>query len=113
MRSRPIDLRVTPKSVVECIEPDLLLYICRYELSKRYRTNRPSKVDAMAVHEWVMSLPEGLVEAEDNEGIRQLRALTCNLGGKNGVREVQQLFVKVRKLRRLYRLRTTQRQIIT
>ena len=93
MRSRPPSLRVTPKSVVECIEPDLLLYICQHELPPRYQTSRPSQADAMAVNKWVMTLPEGLVEAEDSEGIKQLRALTCDLGGKHGVREVQQLFI--------------------
>ena len=98
--------------VVECIDPDLLIYICRYELPKRYRTNRPENVEAKAVHDWVMGHRAPEIDAEDSEGISQLKKLTCNLGGENGVREVQQMFIQVRKIRKLYRLKTTQKEII-
>ena len=110
MRGRPRSHRVPPRAVVECIDADLLLYICKFELPWRYRTSRPEEVDALAVHEWAMKTSKSSLDAEDEEGITLLRKLVCNLGGANGVREVQNLFISVRKL---YRLKTTQKQIIT
>ena len=53
------------------------------------------------------------LDAEDDDGLAQVKKLSCDLGGLNGVREVQQLFIKLRKLRKLHhRLKTKQRQII-
>ena len=112
MRCRPHANRVDPKTVVECVDPDLLLYICMYELPRRYRTNRPERVSALAVHEWVMQMKGTYLDAEDDDGLAQVKKLSCDLGGLHGVREVQQLFIKLRKLRKLHRLKTKQRQII-
>ena len=108
MRCRPHANRVDPKTVVECIDPDLLLYICMYELPRRYRTNRPERVSALAVHEWVMQMQGTYLDAEDDDGLAQVKKLTCDLGGPNGVREVQQLFIKLCKLRKLHHLKTKQ-----
>ena len=113
MRGRPMSHRVPPRAVVECIDADLLQYICRFEIAKKYRTSHPENVDALAVHEWAMKTSKSSLDAEDEEGITLIRDLVCNLGGVNGVREVQNLFIQVRRLRKLYRLKTTQRQIIT
>ena len=44
MRARPPGHRIHPKSVVECIEPDLLMYICMYELDPKDQTDDPAKV---------------------------------------------------------------------
>ena len=112
MRQRPKSHQVLPRTVVECIDPDLLVYICKHELPKRYRTNRPELVDAKAVHDWVMKPRVKNIETEDKEGIASLKKLTCDLGGENGVREVQQMFIQVNKIRRLYRLKTHQKTII-
>ena len=78
--------RVPPRAVVECIDADLLLYICKFEIAWRYRTSRPEEVDALAVHEWAMKTKKSSLDAEDEEGITQLRKLVCNLGGADGVR---------------------------
>ena len=112
MRQRPKSHQVLPRTVVECIDPDLLVYICKHELPKRYRTNRPELVDAKAVHDWVMKPRVKNIETEDKEGIASLKKLTCDLGGENGIREVQQMFIQVNKIRRLYRLKTHQKTII-
>ena len=113
MRRRPLGHRVLPQAVVECIEPDLLLYICMHELPREARTNRPEDVDALAVHEWVMKEEAVGLGAENGEGLSKLRTLKCDIGSCQGVREVQQMFIKIRRIRKLYRLKTKQRQIIT
>ena len=113
MRRRPPGHRVLSRAVVECIDPDLLMYICRYELPRRYRTRRPDRVDAMAVHNWVMKRQDYDLDAEDEEGITKIKELTCDISGGGGVRAVQQLFIEVRKIRRLYRLKTAEKQIIS
>ena len=59
-----------------------------------------------------MKVKSSLLDAEDSDGIRQLRALKCTIGGPNGVREVQQFFIKVRKLRKLHRVKISEKQII-
>ena len=46
MRKRVPEDRVLPQSVVECIRPSLLLYICKYLLKKEYRTENPEAVSA-------------------------------------------------------------------
>ena len=113
MRGRPPSHRVPPKAVVECIDADLLLYICRYELPKRHRTKRPERADALAVHNWVMKVGASLLNAEDADGISQLKKLKCTIGGPDGVREVQQFFIQVRKLRKLHHVKITEKQIIS
>ena len=95
MRCRPPAHRVAPKTVVECLDPDLLLYVCMYELPRRYRTNRPERVSALAVHEWVMQMKGAYLDVEDDDGLAQVKKLACDLGGTHGVREVQQLFIKL------------------
>ena len=113
MRGRPPSHRVPPKAVVECIEADLLQYVCRHELPRKYRTKRPSTVNALVVHNWVMKVKGSLLDAEDSEGISQLRKLKCTIGGANGVNEVQQFFIKIRKLRKLHRIKISEKQIIS
>ena len=112
MRRRPYAHRVRPRSVVECIDPDSLMYVCNHELPRKYRTKRPERVSARAVHDWVMRERQNDLGAEDDEGIKKLRNLKLSLNGGDAIRQVQQLFINVRKIRRLYRLRTTQKQII-
>ena len=67
-RSIPVKHRVLPRAVVECIEPGLLMQICRLELPKKYRTEKPEDVSAMAVHRWVMGAPKLPIDLEDAEG---------------------------------------------
>ena len=98
MRRRPPGHRVLPRAVVECIDADLLMYVCRYELPRRYRTRRPERVDARAVHNWVMKRQENELDAEDEEGLSKIRELTCDISGAEGVRAVQQLFIDIRKI---------------
>ena len=43
-RNRPEEYKVEPKAVVECIDPDLLFYICTTALKSKYRTNNPARV---------------------------------------------------------------------
>ena len=103
MRRRPRAHRVRPRSVVELIDPDLLMYICKHELPRKQRTKRPENVSASAVHDWVMKSRGNRLGAEDNEGIKKLMNLKISLNGKDAIRQVQQLFINVRKIRRLYR----------
>ena len=93
-RTRPPEHRTYPKAVVECINPDLLWYICKYELPKKYRTSRPEKADALVVHNWVMQKEAKELNVDDEEGLRQLKTLKCNLlAGEDGVKNIQQLFI--------------------
>ena len=112
MRGRPPSHRVPPKAVVECIEPDLLQYICAHALPKKYRVRRPEKADALVVHNWVMKVGSSILDAEDSEGIAALRKLKCTIGGPGAVREVQRFFIRVRKLRKLHRVKIAEKQII-
>lgn len=84
MRARPKDHRLLPKSVVECIDPDLLLYICQYKLDKKYRTSNPAQVSALAVHQWVMKHKKDKLDMEDSKWIKRLKgfklALNCHEG---------------------------------
>ena len=111
-RSIPPAYRVAPKAVVECIEPTLLMQICRLELAKKYRTKKPEDVSAMAVHKWVMGEEKLPIELEDNEGVQKMRALKCTIDATSGLRNVQELFMKVFEYRETYRMRTSQQEII-
>ena len=100
-------------TVVEYIDQDLLVYICKFELPKRYRSSRTDQVDAKNVHDWVMSPRIQEIEPEDTEDTKKLKKLTYNLGGENGVHEVQQMFIEVIKIiRKFYRLETSEKVII-
>ena len=111
-RTRPADYRTYPKAVVECIDPDLLWYACKYELPRKFRTSNPAKADALAVHNWVLTKNSSEMDADDEEGIKAIKALKCNLTGENGVKNVQELFIQVRRTRKRYRLRVSSKQII-
>ena len=67
MRTRPAMYRTMPKAVMECVEADLLMYMCKCLLPTRYRTRDPANVSATAVHKWVMSETKQL----SNKGIRK------------------------------------------
>ena len=55
-RSKPYDHHTNPKTVVECIDPDLLWYAYKFELKpKRFRTDHPEAADAKAVYRWAMA----------------------------------------------------------
>ena len=97
MRSRPSEYRILPKAVVECIDADLLVYICNYELADRYKTKDTAKVSALAVHQWVMQQTPDDLAMEDDEGIRKLKSLKVELTGEGGVRSVQNLFTPRRR----------------
>ena len=112
MRSRMPEDRVLPRAVVECVEPNLLVYICKYELDEEYQTDDPAKVSALAIHRWVMACEKGELEMEDSEGIKKLKGLKLEITGEGGVRGVQTLFMTVDKTRKHYRLNTTEEQII-
>ena len=87
MRQRPANQRVLPKSVIECIKPSLLMYICKYELKRKYRTSNPAKVRASKVHDWVMKQGKLPLETEDAEGIKKLKAVKIQLTGDGAIRE--------------------------
>ena len=42
MRQRPNGQRVLPHAVIECIEPNMLMYIYKYELPRAHRSDNPS-----------------------------------------------------------------------
>ena len=65
------------------IDPDLLVYIWKFELSNRYQSSRPEQE---VVHDWVMSPRIQVIESEDTEGIKKFKKLNYNLGGENDVR---------------------------
>ena len=92
-RTKPPEYRTYPKAVVECMDPDLLWYVCKYELPKKYRTSKPEKVDALVVHRWVMQKSGTELDADDAEGIKLIKALKCNISGTEGVKNVQNLFI--------------------
>ena len=52
------------------------------------------------------------LRADDEAGIKQIQALKCHLSGADGVREVQNIFIRLRKIRMKYRLKTSPKQII-
>ena len=65
MRQRPPGQRVLPRAVIECVKPSLLMYICKYELKKKDRTDNPALVKAIAVHDWVMQRSKMPLTTED------------------------------------------------
>ena len=87
-RTRPPEYRTYPKAVVECIDPDLLWYICKFELPKPYHTDKPENVDTLVVHRWAMTRSKRELSADDEEGIKLLKALKCKLTGSEGVKQV-------------------------
>ena len=52
--------------------------------SGSYRTSRPENVDALVVHRWAMARADKELNADDEEGIRELKALKCKLSGAGG-----------------------------
>ena len=88
------------------------MYICRFELPRNQRHKRPELVDARHIHDWVMRKRRNDLGAEDEEGIRKFRELKCNLGDADAVRSVQRMFIEVRRLRKLYRMKTKEKTII-
>ena len=111
-RSIPPMYRIPPRTVVECIEPGLLVQVCRLELPKKYRTKHPERASAVAVHRWVMGRAKLPFDLEDNEGVKKMRALTCTIDAHVGIRSVQELFIKVFEIKQKHRLRTSDEEII-
>ena len=85
MRKRHPMQRVLPKTVVECIKPALLMYICKHLLDKKDRTSRPEKVKALVIHRWVMQRREETFGADDNDGVAAIKKLKIELNGEFGV----------------------------
>lgn len=57
------------------MNPDLLWYVCRYVLPKRYRTKKAEEVDALVVHRWAMARADRELNADDEEGIKLLKGV--------------------------------------
>ena len=49
MRKRAPRDRVLPQSVVECMKPSLLAYVCKHLLAPRYQTDNPEAVGALVI----------------------------------------------------------------
>ena len=112
MRNRPPAHRILPKAVVECMDPDLVEYVCRRALPKAYRSNDPATVSAKVIHDWVMTRGKNRLGAEDGMGLKKLKAIRIDLGGENGTRSVQMAFIEIRKIRKEYNLQIKEEEII-
>ena len=112
MRKRPLHQRVLPATVVECIRPGLLAYICKHLLKKKHRTSKPEKVKAIVIHRWVMKRHRTALDAENNEGIKEVKNIKITLTGEAGVRSVQRAFIQLDEIKTKYRLRTNESEII-
>ena len=112
MRNRPPAHRLLPKAVVECVDPDLLEYICRKGLKKRYRSKNPATVPAARIHKWVMRKKRNRLGAEDGEGLKKLKAVRIDLSGEGGVRSVQTAFIEIRKIRKEHKIQLKEEEII-
>ena len=73
--------RVEPRTVIELVKPSLLVYICKNSIEEDERHDDPALVSAMAVHEWVMKVPEKPFGADSEEGLKRLKAVKIDLGG--------------------------------
>ena len=104
--------RVVPQAVVELIKPGLLEYVCRRMLKPKYQSKDPDEVPAIVVHRWVMGVKEKVIDIEDNEGVKQLKNIAIALTGDQGVRNVQQAFIKVDELQSEFRLKIKEDQIV-
>ena len=98
MRKRAPRDRVLPLTVAECMKPALLTYVCKYLLSKKDRSDDPSTVNYLIIHRWAMKKSDAVLAAEDNEGIKQIRAIKLALSGPTGVRNVQRAFMKLTEI---------------
>ena len=112
MRKRAPRDRVLPQSVVECMRPSLLAYVCKHLLAPKYQTDNPESVGALVVHRWAMRRTKRTVAAENNKGIKEIKALKISLTGKDGVKNVQKAFMDLAEIRRKYRLATSEKEII-
>ena len=112
MRNRPVVYRILPKAVVECMDPDLLEYVCRRALPKKYRSKNPATVSAQVIHDWVMTRKSNRLGAEDGNGLKKLKATRIDLSGENGVRSVQTAFIEIGKIRKEYNLQIKEEEII-
>ena len=66
----------------------------------------------MAVHRWVMGATKLPIDLEDAEGVKKMRALKCTIDADEGLKNVQQLFIKVFEIQKTYRLKTDESEII-
>ena len=98
MRQRPPGQRVAPKAVIEYIKPSLLMYICKYELKKKYRCSDPALVKAVAVHDWVMGERKLPLDTEDPNGIAKLKAVKIVINGRDGMKNVQNAFIHIEEI---------------
>ena len=112
MRKRAPRDRVLPQSVVECMKPSLLSYVCKHLLSPRYRTDKPESVSALAIHRWALGRTKAVIATDDNKGIKEIKALRIALSGEFGVRNVQKVFMELAEIRRKYRLKTNEKEIV-
>ena len=112
MRQRPLGQRVPPKAVIECIKPSLLMYICKYELKRKYRCEDPAMVKAVAVHDWVMGQRKLPLDTEDPDGIAKLKAVKIVINGRDGMKNVQNGFIHIEEIIRHHRVETKESQII-
>ena len=112
MRKRAPRDRVAPHSVVECMRPSLLTYVCKHLLKPKYQTDHPETVSALVIHRWAMRRTKKTVTAENNKAIKQIKALKIALSGEHGVKNVQKTFMELAEIRRKYRLNTCEKEII-
>ena len=112
MRQRPPGQQVAPKAVIECIKPSLLMYICKYELKRKYRCDDPALVKAVAVHDWVMGESKLSLDIEDPDGIAKLKSVKIIINGKNGVKNVQNGFIQIEEIIRHHRVEVKESEIV-
>ena len=67
------------------MKPTLLAYVCKHLLAPKYRTEHTDTVDALVIHRWAMRRTKRTVAAENNKGIKEIKALKITLTGKDGV----------------------------
>ena len=79
---------------------------------KKHRSKNPATVKASLIHQWVMKRKTNRLGAENEAGLKKLRAVRIDLSGDKGTRSVQMTFIEIRKLRKEYKLRIKAEEII-
>ena len=76
------------------MKPSLLSYVCKHLLSPKYRTDKPESVSALVIHRWALGRTKAIIAAEDNKGIKEVKALKIALSGFLSRLSIQTKFVR-------------------
>ena len=90
----------------------MLVYVCKNLVAENERRDDPADVSIMAVHEWMMQEKQKKLGTDNEIGLKKIKEVKIDLACERPVRSVQRAFVEIEKVRKQYRLKVKEGEII-